>query len=197
MELDDLKNIWQKEKDELQNTIHLNEKIIQNMSLDKPKGNFSKLIKTAIIGRNLAIVYMTFSFVFAFAVYEDMRYFIPLIIGGLAMLFSFFQHFPLEKPDFSRMNTIELQKSICKFRIHTSKYAKYDMFIVAFWFMTIFPPYIKYVFKFQISIMQMIPVLLLITALIVAFSMVAYKKWDKQLIENEEQLQRIIEFENK
>lgn len=90
MELDDLKNIWQKEKEELQDRISLNEKLIQDLSLDKPKGDFNKLVKTAIIGRNLALVYMIFSFALAYKVSEHIQFFIPLFIGGVAMLFSFF-----------------------------------------------------------------------------------------------------------
>ena len=197
MELNDLKNIWQKEKEELQNRIHLNEKFIQDLSLDKHKGAFDKLVKTAILGRNLALVYMTISFIVAFVVQENMGYFIPLIVGGLAMLFSFFQHLSIEKPDFGHMNTIELQKSICQFRIHTSKYAKYDILIVALWFLTLLPPLLIIILKFQISFIQLIPLFLLIVALTVILSKDIYKKWDKQLAENEDYLQSIIEFENK
>lgn len=197
MELDDLKNTWQKEKEELQDRIFLNEKLIQDLSLDKPKGVFDKVVKTAILGRNLALIYMILSFVFAYKVYVDIQLFIPLIIGGLAMLFSFSQHLSIERPDFSQMNTIELQKSISRFRIHMAKYAKYDIIIVGLWFLTLLPPFLKLVLRLQISYVQLIPILLLIVALIIVFSKDTYKKWDKKLRENEEQLQRIIDFENK
>lgn len=197
MELDDLKNTWKKEKEELQGRILLNEKLIQDLSLDKPKGVYDKLVKTAILGRNLALVYMILSFVFAYKVSEDIQFFIPLIIGGLAMLFSFFQHLSIERPDFSQMNTIELQKSISRFRIHMAKYAKYDIIIVGLWFLTLLPPFLKLILRLQISYLQLIPILLLIVALTIVFSKDTYKKWDKKLKENEEQLQRVIDFETK
>lgn len=195
MELKDLKNTWQKEKEELESRILLDERLIRDLAFDKSKGLFNKFVKTAIIGRNLALIYMTISFFVASTVYEDFRYFIPIIIGGLAMLFSFLQHLSIERPDFGKMSTIEFQKSVCKFRIHISKYAKYDALIVTLWLMTLLPTYLNYVLNLQLSFLQLFPILLIVAILIVVFSKDIYKKWDKELKENEEQLQKIIVFE--
>lgn len=94
------------------------------------------------------------------------------------------------------MNTIELQKSISRFRIHIAKHAKYDTIIVGLWFLTLLPPYLKLVLKLQISYVQLIPILILIIGLTIVFSKGIYKKWDKKLKEYEEQLQQVIDFEN-
>lgn len=197
MELNDLKNIWKKEKEELEARILLDERLIRELSFDKSKGVFDKLIKTALLGRNLALVYMITSFFVAFMVHEDLMLSILAIVGGLAMLLSFFQHLSLERPDFSKMNTLELQKSICKFRIHTSKYAKYDTSIVALWLITLLPSFLKYLLKIHLSYVQLFFILLIIVVVLILFSKDIYRKWDTQLKENEEQLHKIIEFERK
>lgn len=194
MELDDLKNIWLKEKKEIESRIVLNEKLVRELTYNKSKSSFDKLIMIAILGRNLALVYMTISIIIASKVFYDFEYSIPACIGGIAMLISFFQHISLKKPDFSKMNTIELQKAICQFRIHTSKYMKYDISIVSLWFLTLIPIYFKYILKIHISLLPIFSILTLLV-LILVFSKYIYKKWDKQLKENEEQLNIITEFE--
>ncbi|MFN9999284.1 MAG: hypothetical protein ACK52X_06660, partial [bacterium] len=144
MELDDLKNIWLKEKMELESRIVLNENLVKELTF-KSKSSFDKLIKTAILGRNLALVYMIISIILASKVFYEFEYSIPALIGAGAMLFSFFQHISLKRPDFNKMSTIELQKAICQFRIHTSKFSKYDISIVCLWFLTVVPIYFKYI----------------------------------------------------
>lgn len=195
MELDDLKNIWLKEKMELESKIVLKENLVKELTFDKSKNSLDKLIKTAILGRNLALVYMIISMIFTVKVFYDFEYSIPACIGGIAMLFSFFQHVSLKRPDFSKMNTIELQKAICQFRIHTSKYSKYDISIVSLWILTLIPIYFKYILKIQISLLPLISIITLLIVLTLVFSKYIYKKWDKQLKENEEQLNLITEFE--
>ncbi len=195
MELDDLKNIWLKEKMELESRIVLNEKLVKELTFNKSKSSFYKLIKIAILGRNLALVYMIISIILALKVFYEFEYSIPAFIGAGAMLFSFFQHISLDKPDFNKMNTIELQRAICHFRIHTSKYSKYDISIVCLWFLTVVPIYFKFILNINIPL---IPLYSIITSLIVltfVFSKYIYKKWDNQLKENEEQLNLIMEFE--
>lgn len=195
MELDDLKNIWLKEKMELESRIVLNEKLVKELTFNKSKSSFDKLIKTAILGRNLALVYMIISIILASKVFYEFEYSIPAFIGAGAMLFSFFQHISLKKPNFSKMNTIELQRAICQFRIHTSKYSKYDISIVSLWFLTLIPLYFKFILKIQISLLLLFSIITLLIVLTFVFSKYIYKKWDNQLKENEEQLNLIMEFE--
>lgn len=195
MELDDLKNIWLKEKMELESRIVLKEKLVIELTFDKSKNSFDKLIKKAIIGRNLALVYMVISIFSASQVFYEFEYSIPAYIGGLAMLFSFFQHKSLNKPDYSKMNTLELQKAICQFRIHTSKYSKYDISIVSLWILTMLPMYLKFILKIHISPLPLFSIIILLVVLTFVFSKDIYNKWDNQLKENEQELNQIIEFE--
>jgi hypothetical protein len=72
---------------------------------------------------------MLISLFLASTVLNEIQYSIPAFIGAAAMLFSFFQHISLVKPHYLKMSTIELQKNISRFRVHTSKYSKYDISI--------------------------------------------------------------------
>lgn len=195
MELDDLKNIWLKEKKELESKIILNHKLVKELIFNKSKNSFDKLIRLSIFGRNLALVYMLISLILASMVLHELKYSIPAFIGAAAMLFSFFQHISLVKPDYLKMSTIELQKNISQFRIHTSKYSKYDISIVSIWFLTVVPIYFKYFHHIVIPPIVLYPIYLVAIALITIFSIFIYKKIDKQLEESERQLNQIIEFE--
>lgn len=195
MELDDLKNIWSKEKQELENRLVINEELVKELTLDKSRSSFDKLIKTAILGRNLTLVYMIISIISATKVFYEFEYSIPAFIGAGAMLFSFYQHISLKMPDYSKMNTVELQKTICQFRIHTSKYSKYDISIVILWILTLMHIFFKFILKIHISLFPLFSIITLLIVLTLVFSKYIYKKWDKQLEESEEQLNQILEFE--
>ena len=144
-----------------------------------------------------SLVYMLISIILVSKFPYEFEYSIPAYIGGIAMLFSFFQHMSIKKPDYGKMNTIELQKAISQFRIHTSKYSKYDVSIVCLWVLTLQPILFKYIFKID----SFFPYLLLyfIFLLWILFTLVrskhVYEKQDKQLKELEEQLNQIMEFE--
>ena len=144
MELDDLKTIWLKEKMELESKIILNHNLVKELILNKSKNSFDRLISISILGRNLALVYMLISLFLASKVLYELQYSIPAFIGAAAMLFSFFQHISLVKPDYLKMSTIELQKNIARFRLHTSKYSKYDISIGCIWILTVLPIFFKY-----------------------------------------------------
>lgn len=200
MELDDFKALWTKEQKELEDRLVINEDLLRQITADNSKSKFSKHLKVSILGRNLAIVYMLMSMFFAYLIIEEYQYSIPAIVGGLAMLFSFMQHQSLKHPDFSSMTTLELQKTISKFRLHTSSFSKYDISILLFWHITIFPAMLKG--SFNISVYDNwknigvflfgILVLILVTLL---FSKKIYKKIDSELAESTKQLELIRQFE--
>ena len=198
MELNDLKSIWLKEKKELENKIALNLKLVESI-LSKSKNSLNKSIKTAILGRNLALIYMAISLILASKVFYEFEYSIPAYIGAIAMLFSFFQHISLKKPDFSKMSTVELQKAISQFRIHTLKYSKYDISIVILWFLTVMPICLKHIIfsilKIHISLLSIYAITLLFILSSLIRSRHIYKRWNEELKESEEQLNLIIEFE--
>src|SRR5690606_9992200 len=95
---------------------------------------------------------------------------------------------------------IELQKSICNFRMHTASMAKYDRSIVFLWLLTFAPIFIKYVYNVSIysnykyfSIFCLVSVVYII--LMVALGNQVYQKYEKQLKQSETSLNEIIEFE--
>jgi len=199
MELDDLKTIWLREKMELESKIILNHNLVKELIFNKSKNSFDKLIRISIIGRNLALVYMLISLFLASTVLNEIQYSIPAFIGAAAMLFSFFQHISLVKPDYLKMSTIELQKNISRFRVHTSKYSKYDISIVCIWFLTVLPICFKYFSKYFPFIFTQ-PIFIysyyfLLIFLLIILPIFHYKKIDKELEESERQLDQIIEFE--
>ena len=195
MELDDLKKIWLTEKKELENRIIVNEKLASESILNKSRSTFDNLLTTSIIGRNLAVVYMIISVTLAAKVIREFEYSIPALIGAAAMLLSFFQHISLKKPDFSKMNTIELQKAICQFRMHAARYSKYDFLIMSLWILTITPLYFEFILQIHVALLPLFSIITLLIVLIFVFWKYIYRRWDKELKENEEQLKQIIDFE--
>lgn len=195
MELDELKKVWKKEKEELKERIRMDEELIHRLSINSSKSTFGRMLNTSIWGRNLALVYMSISLVTAAVIYEDWPFSVPIFLGGLAMLFSFVQHLKLEKVDFARMTTVDLQKAVSQFRIHTAKHAVYDVSIVSFWACTLMPVYVRYSLHLPFTFAQLIPVMLLMIALIAGMSFLIYRKWNRQLKENEDNLNQVIEFE--
>ncbi len=196
MELDELKVAWKQEKKALENRIKLDEAYIQRFAFDKSKGVFDRLISTSIIGRNLALVYMLISFAALYHMEADLWQSTLVFISGLAMLFSFFQHRSLKKPVYSQMNTVELQKAIAQFRIHTAKHAKYDLGIVALWFSAMIPVYLKLFSNQSITFVDQLLVSAAIVVLMVVLSPFIYGRYNRQLMENEAQLAKVIEFES-
>jgi hypothetical protein len=97
------------------------------------------------------------------------------------------------------MSTIELQKNISRFRVHTSKYSKYDISIVCIWFLTVLPICFKYFSKYFPFIFTQ-PIFIycyffLLIFLLIILPIFLYKKIDKKLEESERQLDQLIEFE--
>lgn len=200
MELNDLKEIWKTEHKNLLNRIEINEKRLNEITIQNSKNKLEKYVNISIIGRNLALLYFIISIWFASKVLNEIYYSIPAIIGGIAMLFSFFQHISLKKSNYNTMSIIELQKTIQKFRIHTSKYAKFDKGIVALWFLTLSPIYLKLFFKISIFSSQSYFYIFTLTIISIGllmkiFPFDIYKKWDIELNDAESKLNEILDYE--
>lgn len=201
MELDDLKATWAKEQSDLEKRLIVNETLVKKLSLEKSQSNFSKLLETSILGRNLALVYGIISMIVAYVKIEDLTLCIPVFLSGLAMFYSFFQHLPLEHPKISDLSAIDLQKAIIEFQIHTNKYAKFDISIVVFWHISLLPIVVQQIFEINIYANIIYSVLFYfgIAAILLLFSMNfknIYIKINKQLDENRQNLESIFKFEN-
>ena len=200
MDLNDLKEIWKTEHKNLLNRLEINENRLNEITVQNSKNKLEKYVNISIIGRNLALLYFIISIWFASKVLNEIYYSIPAIIGGIAMLFSFFQHISLKKTNYNSMSIIELQKTIQKFRIHTSKYAKFDKGIVALWLLTLSPIYLKLFFKISIFSNQshfyiFMLIIVSIGLLIKIFPFDIYKKWDLELNDAEIKLNEILDYE--
>jgi len=200
MELDELKDLWKENNQKLEASIVLNEKLLRKMNMDKAVGEFDRLLRISILGRNLALVYAIISFLAAAFLFSEFEFSIPCIIAGLAMIWSFIDHMSIHKPDYYRIPIIELQKSISKFRIHSSATAKYDISIVLLWLITIAPVYIRVVF--HKSIYASLPALgisvsisIILITITIAVSKSIYTKYESVLKQSESYLNEIMEFE--
>jgi len=201
MELDELKNLWKEENEKLENRIELNERLIKKMNMNSTVFEFDKLISKAIFGRNMALVYCAISLIMGSIIIEEFEYSIPAIIGSIAMLWSFVDHLSVAKPDYSRISLIELQKSICNFRMHTTKTEKFDITIVLLWFITITPSYVKLVHKTSIySNPNYLAIFCLfsffISIIVIAASRKMYATYNQKLKETESYLELIKTFES-
>jgi hypothetical protein len=200
MELDEVKNLWKEENKKLENRIEFNEKFLRKMNIDKAAGEFDKFLKVSILGRNMALIYCAISLVMSSVVIEEIEYSIPGIIGGLTMLWSFIHHLSIEKPDYSNISLIELQKSICKFRIHLSSSAKYDISIVSLWLLTMVPLYLRLGFNiFVYTNPKHLSILCLLSFVVIVLTIVLsrniYKQNELKLKRSEAYLDEIMEFE--
>ena len=200
MELDELKNLWKEDNRKLEIRIELNEKLLRKMNMKKAVGEYDTLIKRSILGRNLALVYGSISFLTAAFLISEFEFSIPCIIGGLAMFWSYIDHLSIRKPDYYVIPIIELQKSISKFRIHSSKTAKYDVSIVSLWLLTLAPVYIRLIFHISIYMdMVALSIFCLLSGILIIITIAAarniYSNYERKLKESESYLDEIMEFE--
>jgi hypothetical protein len=198
MEVNELKEIWKKDQEKLIERIEVNEKRINEITIQNSKSKLEEYMNISIKGRNIALLYAALSLTLAWKVKEELVYSLPAVIAAVAMVLSFFQHLPLKKADYSLMNIIDLQSTIYKFQVHILKYSKFDMGIVALWLLTSIPILLKIIFKLAIfSNFIALGVFILFGTIVLLkmFSTDIYKKWDKELMEAQSRLNDIQEFE--
>lgn len=139
-ESSDMNELWKEANKKLEQQTIVNEKLLRNMA--RASTSYEKLLSLAILGRNLALVYCVISVVYAIRVFDSFAYSMPALLGALAMLWSFFSHRSLKRVNFESLSIVELQESICMFRIHTDKMKGYDLSIVIFWLVTLAPAWL-------------------------------------------------------
>jgi len=201
MELDELKNLWQAEDKNLDSRITLNKAQLMKMNMENATGGINKIINISLLGRNMALIYCFISTGMAIFMIDAIEYSLPAIFGGLAMLWSFISHLSIEKLDYND-SIVQLQKTICKFRIHLAANAKYDIFIVALWFLSIVPIFIKIIYNVSLyNSHKALAIFCLVAcvalALMIALSRKAYTEYDRTLKKSEAHLSELIEFETK
>lgn len=197
MELDELKDYWKLENEKLRERIQLNESLIKKGYLKKTVSEVDLLVKTSILGRNLALIYALISFVFTIILIKQIEFSIPCFLGGLAMLWSFKDHLVITRPRYSELPIVELQKALHKFRIHSSSRSVYDLLIVFGWFVTIIPAWIN--IKHNTSVYQNGTTyffsLMGITLLLIIPFRYIYKSFENKLKTAENSLNEILAFE--
>ena len=198
MELNDLKDIWLKEKNDLESRLIFNEKLVREMSLEKSKGSFDKLITVAIINRNFTFILMMASTITASIGIVPIGIrnfeFSILYIGAGSLMVLFFKQMSFQKPSLSSMSTIELQKSISQFRSYILDISKYNPPLWGLYLLSMIPVQFKAPIPLLFSIIMSFLIVFNVLAG-PAWSRSFYKKQDKQLKEIEEQLNQILEFE--
>jgi len=196
MEIEELKQIWKQENLKIEEKMRLNEKMLLNLQKEKSIDSFEKHLTVAIWGKNLAFVYFVISMLLSGMVFNRIELCIPGFIGGFLMLWSFYSHSSIHRPDYNQMSVIELQKFIYQFRIHMDNSKKYDFAVVFIWMITLYPIYLHFVFKkelyqdSQLLLWSAIFIIILIP-LFFAVNSKMYKKIDVKLKESEERLNEI------
>jgi hypothetical protein len=198
MELNEFKEMWKREQEQLMARIDINEKRINEITIQKSISKIEEYMNIFVKGRNMTFLYASLSLILAWLVRENLMYSLPAVIAAIAMMISFVQHFSLKRVNYSVMNIIELQSAINKFQIHILKYSKYDMGVVALWFLTAIPIFLKIVFKLAVF-SNFIALGIFISSgtliLLKLFSLDIYKIWDKELKDAQASLNKIKEFE--
>jgi len=201
MELNELKSMWREDFDNLQDSLSLNKSLLNKSNLESSISEYEKLRNVSIMGRNMALVYATISFITAAYFFTHFLISIPLIIGGIAMIYSFTQHMVIEsKTDYLELSILEMQRRIQRFRIHTTKHYAYDTGIVLLWFITMAPAYLHYFEGYNVY--ESIPKLVMFFSTATVLSIIAvfvfkliYRDIDKKLKNAESALEEIDMFE--
>jgi hypothetical protein len=196
----DMKNIWMDENKKLEERLVVNEKLLRSMTIDKAVTSFDKLLKMSILGRNLALVYCVISLVCSFRVFNEFIYSIPALLGAMAMLWSFFSHRSLKRVDFESSSVMDLQRSICAFRVHTDKMKLYDMSIVAFWLLTLTPAWSLSSLNLAVynkpnTIFAFLSLVAILLAIVFVVSKATYDSYNKELKSAEQMLTNLKEFD--
>jgi len=199
MELDELKNLWQAEDKTLNGRIKLNEEHLMKMSLENASGEINKIVNLSLLGRNMALVYCFISIGMAVSMIEAIEYSIPAVLGALAMLCSFISHLSIEKPNY-KDSILQLQKTICTFRIHMAANAKYDILVVALWILTVVPIFLKLAYNVSLyNNHQALAIFCLVTGValtvMIALGRKSYTEHDRSLRKFEAYLAELIKFE--
>jgi len=199
MELDELKKIWAAENKKLESRIALNESLIRKMNFDKAISEAEKLFRLSLLGRRLALTYALLSFIAVSRLGVQFAYSIPAFMGTIAMVCSFISHLAIKKPDYENDSVVELQKAICKFRIHSATHAQFDTWIVIGWLIVMIPASLAILGVFVYAKPAYFTIFILagflVTFTIITVSKKAYRDYDQKLKASEAQLEKIAEFE--
>jgi len=200
MNVDDIKNIWQKDMNALETRVRINEDKIKQLEFNKAQSSFDKFLKISLAGKNMALVYAAGAVGLMYLVRDAPLYIALLAIAAGLMVFSYIQHSVLKKIEYASLSIVELQKAIYTFRMHTARTAIYDMTIVTVWLVTAVLAFMKWskdidIFKDPAGLGTTGLVLAAIVLLLVGFSKTIYRDYDVKLKESEESLQSIVDFE--
>ena len=200
MNVDDIKNIWQKDMTALETRVSVNEDKIKQLEFNKAQSSFDKFLKISLAGKNMALIYAAGSVALMYLVRDAPLYIVLLAVGAGLMIFSFFQHRVLKKIDYASLSIVELQKAIHTFRKHTARTAVYDMTIVAVWMVTAGLAFMKWSKGFDIfenpselGISGIVVAVLIL--LMVGFSKRIYQDYNVKLKESEDNLASISNYE--
>jgi hypothetical protein len=199
MELDELKNLWKAEDKNLESRLKLNETHLQKMDIENATGEIDKIIRISLVGRNMALVYCFISIAMAIFMIKAIEYSIPAILGGGAMVWSFISHLSIRKLDYNN-SIVQLQKSICTFRVHAAANAKYDILIVALWLLTIAPIFLKVVYDISLyNDHKALAIFCLVAGIILTVMTISsrklYSEYDRSLKKSEAYLTELMKFE--
>jgi hypothetical protein len=196
----DMKDIWMEENKKLEERITINEKLLRSMTIEKAATSFDKLLKMSILGRNLALIYGIISVVYSLRIIHEVVYSVPAMLGAIAMFWSFSSHRPLKRMNFESSSVLDLQRSICEFRVHTNKMKLYDISIVAFWLVTLAPAlalnsFDVGVYDTPVTIVAFIVLVVVVIGMVYVTSKAIYESYNNELRSAEKMLEDLKSFD--
>ena len=200
-ETNEMNDIWREENKRLEEQLKVNETLLRKLTVSNAATRYEKLLMVSIWGRNLALVYCLIAIVYAMRTFATPVYSIPPMFGALAMFCSFVSHWKLKRPNFEHLSVVELQKSICAFRIHTEKMKVWDIAAVAFWLITLAPAWLKRSYNLSLydnprTITIFFSLSVLLMAIIYLSGVAMYAAINQKLQRSEQILANIKLFEN-
>lgn len=106
------------------------------------KKKFKHMLKGSTMAKYLSLAYAIISFWYAYKFMDNLMYAIPLLIGGLLVLWFTTTHLWLNKVNTKATNLKELVDAIERYKNQTLRREKYEMLVMVFWILTLVPVYL-------------------------------------------------------
>jgi len=133
MELDDFKKEWNQYDEKLDKALKVNEKLLQELNLDRAKSELTQPFYYALFGAGISFVIVIFSLIVLIQNQYEFKYLLPTILAGLfaavtaGMAILILKRFM--QIDYYNNSVLQLQKSLAKLKSIIYKYRKVEMLL--------------------------------------------------------------------
>jgi len=103
-----------------------------------------KMLIGSKVAQLLSIIYALISFIFAYKKIEELEYSIPLLVGGLVLIWFSTKYLSLKTIKSKTITVSSINSNIKKYKTHLSERKRYEAFVMLFWLFTLLPIYFEY-----------------------------------------------------